>query len=133
MSKVKVTSISELKTENRTKDQKANRQFYTIKGFDVENPLTGNIQRNFFQAHSADGKSAFWKGADYSQAKGLVGQEIVGDIVRGEVKPYDINGRLATSFTCLVLKGETFEMIAKQNGHEAVASSVSAAPAKETV
>jgi len=29
-----------------------------------------------------------------------------GNIVRGETLPYDIDGRKATSYTCVVLKGE---------------------------
>ncbi len=117
MSKLKITSVSELKTEKARSDKKVSRQFYTIKGFDSENPLTGSFQRNVFQDHSTDGKTAFWKAADYNQAKALVGQDIIGEIVRMEVAPYDINGRQATSFTAVVLKGENAATIAKANGH----------------
>ena len=117
MSKLRITKVSDLQTEKARKDGKVSRQYYTLYGFDTENPITGGFQRNVFQTHSQDGKTAFWKSADYSTAKSLVGQDIVGDIVRMEVAPYDINGRQATSFTAVVLKGETVATVAKANGH----------------
>lgn len=130
MSKLRITSVSELKTEKARSDKKVSRQFYTIKGFDSENPITSSFQRNVFQTHNLDGTQAFWKAADYNQAKSLVGQEIVGEIVRIEVEPYDINGRQATSFTAVVLKGENAGSIAKANGH-ALSTSILSAPLKE--
>ena len=120
MSKLIITEVGLLKTEKegaKRSDGKVNRQFYTLKGYDTENPITGNWQRNVFQTHSADGKSAFWKHADYNRAKAQIGIPFVGEIVRMEVEPYDIDGRQATSFKAVVFKGENAASIAKANGH----------------
>ncbi len=134
MSKLIITKISDLKTEKARKDEKTPRQFYSLYARDKANMLTGAIQRNFFQDHSADGKTAFWgKDLDYTSAKTLVGQEQDGEIVRLEVEPYDINGRQATSFTCLVLKGENAATIAKRNGHPVSSAVIAAASTKEVV
>lgn len=132
MSKLNVTRISELKTEKARSDKKVSRQFYTIYVADVANPFTSVAQRTLFQNHSQDGKTAFWKGADYNQAKALIGKEIEGEITRLEVKPYDIDGRMASSYTCVVLKGEDAATIAKAAGHELSGAIVSQLQ-KETV
>lgn len=134
MEKLIVKRIGDLKTEkvdSKRSDGKVNRQFYTLYFADAGNPLTGNAQRNFYQSHNLDGTAAFWKDADYSTAKALVGQQIEGSIVRQEVEPYDINGRTATSFTCVVLKGEDAATIAKQNGHIVTSGAISASLLKE--
>jgi hypothetical protein len=134
MSKLIITSVSELKTEKERSDKKVSRQFYTAYLRDTENLLTGSIQRNFFQDHNQDGTKAFWgKSLDYATAKASIGKEVSGEIVRLNVEPYDINGRMASSFTCLVLKNEDAATIAKQNGHTVVNSIASVQPVKETV
>ena len=135
MGKLIVMKISDLRTEkdgSSRKDGKANRQNYTLYFRDSENPLTGAAQRNFFQDHSQDGKLAFWgKDLDYTSAKALVGKEISGDITRLEVEPYDINGRQATSFTCVVLKGEDAATIARRNGHPVSSAVMASSSVKE--
>lgn len=132
MSKLIITKVGDLKQEKVRSDDKAQRSFYTLYARDKENMLTGVIQRNFFQDQSPDGKLAFWgKDLDYSTAKSLVGTEVSGEIVRLEVEPYDINGRMATSFTCLVLKGEDAATIARKNGHIVSKSAVPSVTVKE--
>jgi len=132
MSKLNIVRISDLKTEKSRSDNKVSRQYYTLYVADAANPFTGTGQRTIFQNHSQDGKTAFWKGADFNQAKALVGTQIEGDVTRLEVEPYDINGRMASSFTCVVLKGESAEAIASQAGHSTLNKAI-VAPVKETV
>jgi len=122
MSKLNLIRVSDLKTEKVRKDDKVSRQYFTIYVVDAANPFTSGAQRNIYQNHSADGKTAFWKTIDFKGAKALVGQSLEGEVSRLEVKPYDIDGRMASSYTCLILKGEDPATIARQSGHEMVFS-----------
>lgn len=115
MSKLNVMNVSDLRTENRKKDNKVNLQYFFITVADEGNPFTGH-QVKITQRHSADGKTASWSGVDYNQAKALIGKQIEGEIVRAEVAPYQIEDRTATHFTCVVLKGQNLDSVLKQNG-----------------
>ena len=106
MGKLMLEAISEVKTQKVRSDGKVSLKYYTAYFRDVENPFTGRGQRNFTQNHTADGKSGFWKDLAPEAAAQRIGKEFTGNIVRGETLPYDIDGRKATSYTCVVLKGE---------------------------
>ena len=116
MGKLLLESISEVKTQKVRSDGKVSLKYYTGYFRDVENPFTGRGQRNFTQNHSADGKSAFWKELCPESAVKMIGKEFAGDIIKGETLPYDINGRKATSYTALVLKGENAGVIFAKAG-----------------
>ena len=120
MGKLLVTRVSDLKTEKARTDKKVSRQHYTLYVVDSSNPFTAGGQREMFQNHTQDGKSAFWKTIDYNFAKAMSGKEVEGEIVRLNVEPYDINGRPANSYTCVVLKGEDASIIAGKAGHKVI-------------
>ena len=118
MKKLILTGISAVKTEKARKDGKAQRQYFTAYFANPENPLSDLAQRNFFQAHSADGKVAFWKnGMTPELISSFVGKQLSGEIVRAEVEGYMIGDRQATSYTCVVLQNELLASIVGQAGH----------------
>jgi len=123
-----LVSMSEVKTEKTRTDGKISRQFYTAYFADANNPFAKGVQRNVFQAHSADGKTASWKGGNPSQVKTFVGKEIPGQIVNCIVKPYTIGeNKNITSYTTALLDGENLVSILKQSGHELADSKASVA------
>jgi len=117
MKTVKLLSIGEILTETRTKDEKANRQYYVAKFMDSLNPFAAVRQRTVFQDHNADGTIAFWKSGDPSIVKNYVGKEIPGQIVNVSVESYQIDGRDTNTFTTVLLDGESLKTILKQNNH----------------
>lgn len=127
MKQLKVIGISNVKEEKPRSDGKKSRKYYTLYFADAENLLTNKGQRNFFENHTPDGKDTFWKCADPSTAKSLVGTLISGEIVRAEVEPYQIGERMATSTTVVLLKGEFLASIVSQSGHELAGSAASVA------
>ena len=121
MSHLKLVSISEVKTENRVKDDKVNRQYYTATFSNPSNPFAKTSTRTFFQQHNNDGTSAEWRGANPSEVRAFIGKLIPGQIVCCQVKPYDIVGsdgaiREANSYTTVVLEGENVASVFKSLG-----------------
>lgn len=117
---VKPIRMSEIKTEKRLKDTKVNRQFYTLYFMDPNNPLREEKQRNVFQSHVNDeGTACTWKSGNPSIMKQFIAEqkEIPGKFINVEVAPYEVNGRIVNSFSCILLDGEKLETILKQQGH----------------
>lgn len=118
MKTVKLNSISEVKTEKERKDGKVSRKYYTAYFSDATNPFAPARQRNFFQSHNVDGTIATWKSGDPAIVKQYIGQSIPGEFINAAVKPYEVNGKMVTSFTAVVLSGEKLSSILAQQGVE---------------
>ena len=122
MNELMVTGTSAVQTEKVRVDGKARRQYITVKFADAKNPLTCIGQRNFFQEHSADGKSAFWKGLNAEQILALKGTNLEGEITRFDVEAYEVvdskgEKRSVNSYTIPILKGEYAPSVLKAAGH----------------
>jgi len=128
MKKLILVSMSEVKTEKTRTDGKVSRKYYTARFADASNPFAKGVQRNVFQAHSADGKTASWKGGNPDQVRSFIGKEIPGQMVNCTVEPYTIGeNKNITSYTTALLDGENIVAILKQAGHK-LASTSSATP-----
>jgi hypothetical protein len=135
MSNLKLNAISPVKTEKEgsaRSDGKVNRQYYVATFSNPANPFGKTVSRTFWQQHSADGTTAEWKGADPVQVRPFLGKLIPGNIVAKTVEDYPIIGlggeeRYATSYTAVVLDGETVESVFKASGKIIVNETVSAA------
>ena len=117
---VKPIRMSEIKTEKRIKDTKANRQFYTLYFMDPNNPLAEMRQRNVFQSHVNDeGTACTWKSGDPTIMKQFIAEhrEIPGEFLNVDVAPYKVGDRVVNSYSLILLKGEKLETILKQQGH----------------
>src|SRR5688572_3434199 len=132
MSTLKLISISDVKTEKVRIDNKVSRQYYTAKFQNPANPFAKAVSRTFWQQHNADGTKAVWNGADPTVTKSFINKEIPASIVSRTVEPYEIEGadgtpREATTYTAVVMDGETPEAVFKANGKTIVeAANVSA-------
>lgn len=115
MSKLKLVAVSELKTEKRAKDQKANRSYFSAKFVDIDNPFVGKTV-NIFQIHKDDGKTTDWSGIDYHMAKSMVGQIVEGELVKANVEPYQIGENTFNTTTVVVLKGQSLADVVRQQG-----------------
>lgn len=123
MSHLKLISISPVKTETANrKDGKVSRQYYTAKFANPNNPFGAAKSRTFWQQHNADGTEATWKAADPALVKDFVGKLIPGSIVSSKVEEYDIVNentgevRKASTYTAVVLEGETAQSVFKASG-----------------
>jgi hypothetical protein len=121
MNQLKLVSISEVKTEKARVDEKVSRQYYTATFSNPANPFGRTVSRTFWQQHNADGTQATWKGANPSEVKQFIGKLIPGRIVSSKVEAYDItdslgNIREASTYTAVVLDGETPEAVFKASG-----------------
>lgn len=67
------------KTENRTKDDKMNRQYYNATFISLENI---NVARTvtLWQAHTNEGKGCIWKSLNPKLAARMIGQDVSGKI-----------------------------------------------------
>ena len=113
--KLKLVAVSELKTEKRTKDKKANRSYFSAKFVDIDNPFVGKTV-NIFQIHKDDGKTTDWSGIDYHMAKSMVGQIVEGELVKANVEPYQIGENTFNTTTVVVLKGQSLADVVRQQG-----------------
>ena len=120
MKTVTLISIGTIKTEKERKDAKVSRKFYTAYFMDSTNPFAKPQQRNIFQLHvGEEGKEVAWKGGDPAIVSQFVGKQIPGEIVANiSVKPYELNGKMVTTTSCVLLDGEKLETILKQANHE---------------
>jgi hypothetical protein len=125
MSKLKITAISELKTEKMDADGnvqprvdgKKNRQYVTITFKDLANPMGPAVSRNFFQEHNSDGTECVWK--NFNPKTDLsVGMAVPGYIKAFNVEEYQIDGRDVYSYTTAVLGHETKEKALRLCGHK---------------
>lgn len=122
MSTLKLVSISEVKTEKPRIDEKVSREYYTAEFNNPANPFGKSVKRTFWQQHNADGTIAEWRGANPKDVAKFIGKEIPGRIVAGTVEPYAIvnpltgEEREATTYTAVVLNGETPEAVFKASG-----------------
>lgn len=129
MKTVKVISMSEVKSENRTADKKVNRQYYVTEFADPANPFAKTVRRTFWQQHNADGTSAEWKGANPSITKSFLNKEIPGSFVNAKVETYDVlladgtqqkrkDGSKVTAdnVTVVLFEGENLATIVKSVG-----------------
>lgn len=119
MRTLKLVSISEVKTENRTADSKPARKFYTAYFMDPINPFAKQQQRNFFQDHVGEkgSETCVWKSGDPAIVSKFVGKEIPGQIISCNVEPYKIDGRAVNSFTTVLLESDKLTSVLKQAGH----------------
>ena len=122
MSKLKLVAVSELKTEKREKDKKATRSYFSAKFVDIDNPFVGNTVY-IFQIHKDDGKTTDWSGIDYATAKSMIGQIVEGELVKANVKPYQIGENTFSTTTVVVLKGQSLAEVVRQQGKVLVESS----------
>lgn len=124
-----LVAISAIATEKERKDSKKSRDFYTAEFKNPLNPFLKTIKRNFFQTHSADGKTASWVGADPKAVSQFIGKEIPGYIANKAVEAYEIvdqatkEVREANSFTTVVLDGENEAGVFKALGHPLLSTS----------
>ena len=95
------------------------RKYYIAKFQDTANPFADVKTRVISQQYDNEG-NPFWKAGDPQIIKNFVGTEIAGDIVTKNVTPYDINGRMVDTFTCVVLKGEQIERVFEGQGRTVV-------------
>lgn len=124
MSTLKLVSVSEVKTEKEgssRSDGKVNRQYYTAEFNNPANPFGKSVRRTFWQQHNADGTLAEWRGANPKDVSKFIGKEIPGRIVSGTTEAYEIISyggevREATTYTAVVLDGETPEAVFKASG-----------------
>lgn len=122
MSHLKLISISPVKTEKERKDGKVSRQYYTASFTNPNNPFSKVVSRTFWQQHNADGTEATWKTANPELVKSFIGKLIPGSIVSSKVEEYDIVNentgevRTASTYTAVVLEGETAQSVFKASG-----------------
>ena len=86
---------------------------------DPNNPFAVLRTRVLQQQFDANGKPV-WKSATPAQLKAWIGKSIPGDFVTRTVEEYTVNGNSATTYTAVVLKGESISSIFKAAGHELV-------------
>ncbi len=116
-SSLKLITMSEVKTEKSRTDGKISRQYYTAYFMDPMNPFAKQAQTNIWQDHNSDGTIAIWKSGDPSIVKQFIGKTVPGAIVNSEVEPYEIDGRIVETFTCVVLGHQTKAQAFKLAGH----------------
>ncbi len=131
-----VSAVGALKTEKPRKDGKGRRQYFILSVFDANNPLA-SASRIIFQKHDAQGKAMWKNGVDLHMVyTSMLGKPVDGQIVRGAVKPYKIQDKTVDNYTCAVFSNETFEVVAKEQGHElanATMQAVEVAPQEELI
>lgn len=130
-----LVAMSAIASEKVRKDGKVSRQFYTAEFSDPSNPFAKTVKRNFFQDHSADGKTAAWRGGNPETVKKFLNKEIPGSIVSKSVETYKVNEgqedeREAKSFTTVILGNENEKSVFNTLGHPIVDATVVAVPAK---
>jgi hypothetical protein len=122
MSHLQLVSISEVKTEKSRIDNKVSRQYYTATFANPANPFGKTVSRTFWQQHNIEGTEATWKTANPSLVKSFIGKLIPGTIVSSKVEEYDIVNqgtgevRTASTYTAVVLEGETAYSVFKAAG-----------------
>ncbi len=107
---------------NTTKESDPNRKprkYYMASFQDSANPFADVKTRLISQQYDTQGNPV-WKAGDPQVIKNFVGTEIAGDIVTKSVTPYDINGRMVDTFTCVVLKGEKVSRVFEGQGRTIV-------------
>lgn len=117
-----VANVGPLKTEKVRSDKKESLKYFMLGTFDAGNPLA-SAQRKISQRHDANGKAVWKNGIDLHMVyTSMLGKPVDGAIVRGDVKPYPIGegdkAREVSHYTCVVFANETFEQVAKEQGHE---------------
>lgn len=121
MSTLKLVAVSESKTEKVRTDGKVSREYYTAEFNNPANPFGKSVRRTFWQQHNNDGTVAEWRGANPKDVSRFIGKEIPGRIVSGTTEAYEIISyggevREATTYTAVVLDGETPEAVFKASG-----------------
>lgn len=119
---LRVEEMSEVKTEKERVDGKKSREYYTLMFSDAANPLINWRTRNFFQHHSPDGSQAYWRGANPTNAKAMIGATVKGEIMKVPVETYTIVdgtgvSREVDNFTIVIFNGETIEEVVRSYGH----------------
>lgn len=84
---------------------------------DPQNPFATVRSRVLQQQMDTNG-TPVWKGATPAQLKSWIGKEIPGEFVTRTVPEYNVGGRSASTYTAVVLKGESISSIFKSAGHE---------------
>lgn len=137
MSHLQLVSISEVKTEKSRIDNKVSRQYYTATFANPANPFGKTVSRTFWQQHNIEGTEATWKTANPSLVKTFIGKLVPGTIVSSKVEEYDIVNqgtgevRTASTYTAVVLEGETAYSVFKAAGKIIVETVDSVAAASE--
>jgi hypothetical protein len=129
---LQLVSMSEIKTEKERVDNKVSRQYYTATFINPENPFSKTVSRVFWQQHNVEGTEATWKTANPELVKRFIGKLIPGRIVSSVVEEYDIVNpgtgevRTASTYTAVVLEGETAQAVFKAAGKTIVEAAPSA-------
>lgn len=137
MSKLKVHSVSAVKTEKERKDGKKSRDFITVNLADASNPFSVKLYtRNIFQRQLKDGSNS-WGAMNPLAVKALEGTLIDGKVATANVEPYIIKGetpdkdRTVSLYTTVLFAGETIESVARQQGHKMAAAALTPAIEEE--
>lgn len=139
MSKLKVHSVSAVKTEKERKDNKKSREFLTVALADASNPFSPKVYiRNIFQRTLKSGDNS-WGAMNPLALKQLEGTMIEGKVATVNVEPYIIKGdkpendRTVSTFTTILFAGETIESVARQQGHKMAAALAPAIASEEEI
>jgi hypothetical protein len=138
MNTVKLSSISDVRTEKVRTDGKVSREYFTATFTNPANPFAKGVSRVFWQQHNADGTNAEWKGANPRDVKQFIGKEIPGYIAARQVEAYDITGvdgsvREANTYTTVVLDGEVEASVFKASGKTVLEAAPSMAVSTQEV
>ena len=139
MNNLLLVSVAPVKTEtSNRKDGKVSRQYYVASFANPANPFGKTVSRTFWQQHNADGTEATWKTANPELVKTFIGKLIPGQIVSSKVEEYDIVNqgtgeiRTASTYTAVVLEGETAQSVFKAAG-KVMVETVDSVPAVSDV
>ena len=118
MKKVLIYAVSEVKTEKERKDGKNQRQYFSVQFKDASNPFAPARTRNFFQSYDAQG-NCVWKGVSRADISALIGTTVDGRFASFNVEPYEIAGRMVSTYSTVILPHEEINLTAtlKQLGH----------------
>lgn len=116
---LKLVAVGEVKTA------KDGRQYYKAEFGNPNNPFSGTRTRMFWQQFATVNgvKTPVWRGADPEVTKTFVGKTLTGKIVSADVEPFEIaiagqEPRTVTTYTTVVLDGESTASVFKACGHQ---------------
>jgi len=111
--------------KSETKVAKDGREYYTAEFSDPANPFLPSRTRTFSQSLDTD-KNPVWKGANPAVVQGFIGKNIPAYIKTFDVSEYAIEGsdRMATTYTCVILEGESEARVLRQMGKSLASSNV---------
>jgi hypothetical protein len=91
------------------------RLYFLVDVANPANPFDGRRSRMISQQFNS-ANEAEWR-VDPASIRSLIGTVVGGDVVRHDVEPYELDGRMLTSYTTVVFAHESPETVFKQAGH----------------